>query len=306
MLFFSNLSALLKASLKAPLLSVFLFSLLTLSSQIVFASEDTSYPTIRWAYFEDGEPESWQENGIPRGMQVEITDYIFEQLGINVTYEFYPWARAQQMVRTGEVDGMVATPVSSRFEYAVFGKEAVQVFYWNVLIKKGNTAIEQAAENFRRLEDLKGYQLVDFFGNGWQSHFMKIEDGYYIQQVEKLSQIPLMLTTGRCDLILNSSNWIYWWAQKQGVKDQIQELTVRLPNTRFHLVFMVSRNSPWNDRGLIRAMDEELRKMKASGEWHRILRNYLHPHGFGRPFESDLTTDHYYVDYDSYPVFGTQ
>ena len=160
------------------------------------------------------------------------------------------------------------------------------------------------AKKFTKLEDLKPYKLADFLGNGWQSAYMKQEDGYQISgQVTSMSRVPLMLTTGHADLIINSENWIDWWADKQGISSEIEKVDVVLPNTRFHFVAMVSRKSTWAEKGIIRAFDEELKKMKQSGEWLKILQKYKDPYGAGKQFKTQIDDTKYLVDYTNYPKY---
>lgn len=252
----------------------------------------------------DAEPINWLEKGEAKGLEVEIVERCLNNLGIEVKHEFHPWARAQKLVEDGLVDGMMTTPNDTRFEYSIFGKEISLVNYWNIFVKSTNKELIEEAQKITELEELKNYTLTDFIGNGWSATFMKEEDGYNIQRVARLEQLPLMITNDRVQMMINSSNWINWWSKKQGVRDKLTEIDCEdIYFTRFHFVFMLSRKSPWVDKGLIRAMDIELQKMKESGEWHEILRKYEDPHGFGKPFTTELNTAHYYIDYDNYPIY---
>ena len=271
--------------------------------QRAFAAER---PVITWVYMADAEPMNWQENGVAKGIEVEIVQQICDNLGITVKHEFYPWLRAQEMVKSGDADGMMTTPTLTRFEYAVFGKEMTVPEYWNLFIKKGNANIAEQIPALKSVEDLKRFRLLDFLGNGWTEAYMK--EGYTINRVPRIEQIPAMLAAGREDLSIMSSTWINWWAEKKGISDQIEEHEIDWPMTRFHFVLMLSRKSPWVEQGLIRAMDEELKKMKASGQWQDILRKYKNAHGSGKPFQSHLddaylTEKGFYADYDTYPIY---
>ncbi|MCP4345760.1 MAG: transporter substrate-binding domain-containing protein [Desulfobacterales bacterium] len=264
--------------------------------------------TVTWVYMDKAEPHNWNENGVAKGIQVEIAESVLGQLGIQVIHKFYPWERAQRMVEKGKADAMMTTPTSARFKYAVFGKENVLPNYWNLFIRKGNTRMEKAVAGMTKLEDLKGYRILDFIGNGWTAAFMKKPGGYTVYEVATMGQIPLMLANGREDLAINSSTLIHWWSEKQGVQDRIQEFETDWPWTRFHYVFMLSRKSPWAEKGLIRAMDEELKKMKNTRVWHNILSKYTNPHGSGKSFTSFLDQEYeknggFYTDYDSYPIY---
>ncbi|MFC1523838.1 hypothetical protein ACFL6N_03515 [Thermodesulfobacteriota bacterium] len=47
--------------------------------------------TLTMAYMADAEPINWQENGIARGIEPEIVQYVCDRLGIKVLHEFYPY-----------------------------------------------------------------------------------------------------------------------------------------------------------------------------------------------------------------------
>lgn len=168
--------------------------------QMAFAAER---PVIKWVYMADAAPINWQENGVAKGIEVEIVQQICDNLGITVIHKFYPWLRAQEMVKSGDADGMMTTPTPTRFEYAVFGKELAVPEYWNLFIKKGNTNIAEQIPLLKSIEDLKRFRLLDFLGNGWSEAYMK--EGYTISKVPRIEQIPVMLAAGREDLSIMSS-----------------------------------------------------------------------------------------------------
>lgn len=259
-----------------------------------------------WAYMAKAEPESWEENGVAKGIQPEIISYLCDKLGIKVIHTFYPWARAQNMVREGRADAMLTTPTAARFKYCVFGKEMGKPSYWNIFYQKSKNDIAERVKGLTSLNDLKPFSLLDFRGNGWTAAFMK--DGFDIHYVPRVEQIPVMLAKGRHDLSVNSTTMINYWAKKNNISDKIEMHRIQWPWTRFHYVFMVSRKSPWVEKGLVRALDEELKKMKQNGEWEKILKKYQNPYGFGEPFTSSLDGAYliksgFYEDYDKYPIY---
>ena len=55
------------------------------------------------------------------GLQPEIAEQVTARLGLKAEHGFYPWARANDMIRTGEADVFITTPTPARFAFAVFG-----------------------------------------------------------------------------------------------------------------------------------------------------------------------------------------
>lgn len=200
----------------------------------------------------------------------------------------------------------MTTPTPKRFTYALFGQEATVLRSWNLFARKGNTKTQEAIKTFKGLPDLKKHLCIDFLGNGWTAAFMK--DGYNIQFVPRLEQIPEMLAHGRGDIAIQSTQMMNWWNEKKDLSDQIEMHEVDWHFTRFHFVSMVSRKSPWSKKGLVRAIDIAIRKMKAEGVWHQILDKYKNPHHLGKPFKSHLDEAYakkhgFYKDYDNYPIY---
>ncbi len=144
--------------LKSP--GILIFALVVISGTPVLAVAEPQ--TVIWAYMADAEPINWEENGIAKGVEVEIVSHVLGNLGINVIHKFYPWKRAQVNVEYGKVDAMMTTPTAARFKYAIFGKENVLPNYWNLFIKKGNIRMAKAVRSMTKLDDLKPFRLVDF------------------------------------------------------------------------------------------------------------------------------------------------
>lgn len=279
--------------------------LITIITSIIFCkvSIASEIPELTVVFAEGLEPLCWEENGIAKGEQPEIAQYVIKKLGIKAKYLFLPWVRAQKMVEQGEADLMMTTPNRDRFKYALFGKEMTTPNYWNIFIYKNNISMIRKARKFKKLEDLKPYTVLDFFGNGWTEVYMKRGDGYKIVPAPRMENLVKMLIYGRADLTITSSTSMNWFLHKLKMTEIVEEIDLITPETRFHMTFQLSRKSEWVKKGLIRALDRELRKMKDSGEWIKILRKYKDPYCTGRPFKSMLNTEDFYKDYEKYPVY---
>lgn len=285
---------------------ILLFFIFIIIPAIGFSEEKKAIeeqPVLKLVFMAGLEPLCWEENGQPMGEQPEIAQYIISKLGIKAKYLFLPWARAQKMVEDGEADLMMTTPTKTRFAYAIFGKEMTTPNYWNIFVSKKKPDIIEKAKKFEKLEDLKSYSILDFLGNGWTGLYLKEADGYKIDVAPTMEQVIRKLDYGRADLTINSSTSVNWFLSKLNIIDKVEEIDIVAPGTRFHMTFQVSRKSPWVQKGLVKALDNELIKMKDSGEWLKILKKYKDPYATGRPFKSLIVTDDFYKDYESYPIY---
>lgn len=255
---------------------------------------------VRFVYMQDMQPACWSENDQPMGLQPEIAEQVAARLGLKADHGFYPWARANEMIRTGEADVMITTPTQARFAFAAFGKGKVMIHKWSMFTHKDNVDLIAKAKQFTRLEELKPYLLLDYLSNGWTTRNLQGE--YRIHQVTSLEQVLRMLALKRGDLTIENPANIRWWAAKAGIDKELVEIPTQLPNTQFHFVFMVSRKSPWLQKGLVKGLDTALGEMKKSGEWARVTKKYGFPLETAS-FRSQLQTDQFYGEYQYYPAF---
>lgn len=258
-------------------------------------------PTVRAVYMNDAYPVAWEENGKGRGIEPEIVDYCLARLGVRAEHRFVPWGRAQEEIRAGEADLIITTPTDERFTYAVFGKEKVVIQDWSLFTHKDNKEFIDKARRFTRLEDLKPYEFVDYLGNGWTARYLK--DGYKIHRVPRTQLIPGLLASKRGTFTFENAGTFMSWAEDAKVGDVMVEVKTNLPNTKFHYVFIVSRKSPWLAKGLVKGLDQELREMKKSGEWEKIVKKYRFPVE-SASFRSQIPTEQFYVEYEKYPEFN--
>lgn len=255
---------------------------------------------VRVVYMQEAPPISWEENGKPQGLEPAVAEYCLSRLGLKAQHGFYPWLRANEMIRNGEADLIITTPTQARFEYALFGKGKAVIQNWSLFIHQDNQELIAKAKKFTRLEELKPYTFVDYRGNGWTSAYLK--EGYKIHQVTRIEQLPEMIALKRGDFTIENPGVIKWWARQTGADKKIVEVKTNLPNTKFHYVFIVSRQSPWLAKGLLKGLDAALGEMKKSGEWARVMKQYGFPLET-RDFKSQIQTEQFYLDYDSYPEF---
>ncbi|MFZ6751854.1 substrate-binding periplasmic protein [Undibacterium sp. Dicai25W] len=292
------------SSLKKTLRGILFQSLLFVAGLVfgnpVVAAEQRPLTVV---FAEGLEPLCWEEGGKAMGEQPEIAEYVLAKLGIKAKFLFLPWARAQWMIKEGTADLMMTTPTKNRFDYAVFGKEMTTPNYWNVFVRKDDSELVKKTKNFTTLDDLKPYPILDFFGNGWTEAHLKESDGFKVHKAAKMQDIVRLMGMGQGSLTINSSTSMNWFLNKLHMTDVIEEIALETPETRFQMVFQVSRKSPWMQKGLVKSLDAELQKMKLNGEWLKVLKKYKDPYGTGAPFKAYAQAEEFYQDYDRYPIF---
>jgi len=92
----------------------YLISLLILHSQLVYAKEVIviSHPFPPWQF---------EENGVVKGINIDILEIVGEKLNINFKYKHQPWARAWMSVKRAEGDAIISSSrKKQREEYLSF------------------------------------------------------------------------------------------------------------------------------------------------------------------------------------------
>ena len=108
--------------------------LLTIIGLPLYAAEPGM---VRFVYMQDMQPACWPENGKPMGLQPEIAEQVTARLGLKAEHGFYPWARANEMIRNGEADVIITTPTQARFAFTAFGKGKVMI-QWSLFTHRDN------------------------------------------------------------------------------------------------------------------------------------------------------------------------
>jgi polar amino acid transport system substrate-binding protein len=104
-----------------------LLSMLAVCMACSLQSNALSTEKMVIVYFDDYRPFSWKDDkGQMQGILPDIlTEVIQKRMGISLEHRGYPWARSQDMVRSGEADAFCTVPTDERRQYANVSSEAV-------------------------------------------------------------------------------------------------------------------------------------------------------------------------------------
>ena len=207
------------------------------------------FPTLLWAteplrvvYYDRYYPRSWMENGKMRGILIDIIDEAaVRRLGIPVIHSGYPWKRAQIMVEQQKADAFVTLPTKERLAYTLASKVPVIEFSLRIITRNNHPRLE-AMKPITRLEELKGYKIVDYMGDGWAEKHLKEMD---VEWLPKIDSIFPFLVVGRADLAVASQRTLHVM-QKMGYDSRLIVLPNKLSSVSFHLC--IGTHSPYQKR----------------------------------------------------------
>lgn len=220
---------------------------------------------------ENKPPKIYSENGMAKGILVDITRYIEKQIGISLLIELYPWARAYQKAKNqqGGIIGLSKTEARIK----IFDYSDVMYHEELLLVVKKENAFE-----FDQMSDLKGKNIGavrgstygDIFENGKKSGLFSVsEDNNPVLRLRKL-------LANRIDVALigpgkSSVDWVIQQDQEL-VKRKSEFFIVTKPFTRDPNYLGIAKEL--NKKELIQRFNAALKKGYDSGKIQMIINGY--------------------------------
>lgn len=215
--------------------------------------------------YADYRPYSWTYEGKATGLEVDVVNALLrDRLHLVVEHAILPWERAQQYVKTGKADAMIATTNAEREGYAWRSNSAVSYWQMSAFARRDDTRFRQGLD---RIDALSGYELGSEMGNRWVGLHVPNAQIHY---VESITQLPPMLLAHRIDLIADDAMVVRNLIAATADAEQIVELP--LPGTRSPMYFMLSKQSGQAD--LLPKINAALDEMARDGTLLRIQQRY--------------------------------
>ena len=226
----------------------------------------TAAEPMHFVYYDSYRPRSWSENGVMRGMLVDIIDEaVGKRLGIQVSHSGYPWKRAQLKVKNGTADAFVTMPTDERRSYTIIGDEPVIEFGLRIITRKDHPKMQEL-QSITSVTQLDQYTVADYLGNAWAKRNLKDVNVKWLPMIEKI--FPFLVEK-RADLVVASKRTIYEM-NREGYDSKLTVLPNTLSSVSFHIC--VGKNSPYKDH--IKDFDRVIREMHSDGTIDRIEKSY--------------------------------
>jgi polar amino acid transport system substrate-binding protein len=133
-----------------------------------------------------------EKTGEAHGLLVDELRLMAESAGLALDFVDRPWARGQQMVRSGALDGFCTIPTAERRNYVLFAPTPLLVEDNVVVARAGDPRLEQA----RSLDDIKGLKFAEPLGTGSARSFLREDQ---IVWSADIANILAMIDAGRVD-----------------------------------------------------------------------------------------------------------
>ncbi len=238
------------------------------------AAEDRAITIVYGANYP---PFAWGDERNAQGIQRDFVQRVLgDRLGYRVVHEMYPWRRAQRMVQDGERDGFFTVPTPER---ATFTVASALPFYETQFVMhtardNPKLALLRQVRSLQDLEALPELRHIHMQGSGWHEEALKRMKR--VERVTDAAKVPRMLTEGRVDVYIEQAELLLPQARDVGVADRIVSLRDQ-PLRRMGWHLFIGKQS--RHVGKMARIDEELARLKASGELERIRQEVFRLHG---------------------------
>lgn len=122
---------------------------------------------IKFAVTKDSEPFSYVEDNKIKGIAIDIFDEVFNYYYHNkykIIIDYFPWIRAQYLVKKGDYDALFTIRTTEREEYANFSKNYIIKNNISMFYNKNNKNIRKII-SAKSLNDIKELFFLDYLGD---------------------------------------------------------------------------------------------------------------------------------------------
>lgn len=239
--------------------------LFTIVISIATYAEKITFVTGEWEPYSSEKMQNY-------GIYGELISAICKESGIEYEIKFYPWARAEKMVETG--DAFAAFPYAlteerkSRFDFSDIMTYGNNVYLYHAK----NTKISEEVKKFTKITDFKKYVFGCANGTFYEEYFEKI--GMKLEKTNGLDLSIKKLQAKRIDFIVDEKMSLVYLIQKLFLEDaaNFKFLDIsygeKMPNG-----LIVARKYP-NSKDLLVKFNSGLKKIKQNGIYYKIEKKY--------------------------------
>jgi len=224
-------------------------------------------------------PFEFEQDGIVKGIDIDIIDKIFKDLNIKYKVDILPWARAWKMIEHGCADASLSTSrKSKRMPYVFYPKEDMWTSEYVFFCKKkfyNNkfNGYEFAQKNKLMIGIIRGNSYHDSF---WQA-FPNKKNGSLNEQLEEVKDVNLnflKLLNERIDLYIIDKTIGLYTIKEMGISNEITYYKNILFSKGYPIAF--SKKSKFsNINQLIKDFDKQIKIIKNNGTYDQIMDKWL-------------------------------
>lgn len=200
------------------------------------------------------------------GAIVDVVRTIMDRLGYTVNIQVLPWTRALQKVRTGKADAIfTAYRIVERESYLDYSNEILisQEMYF---FKKKGSAIQFDG----RIDSIKDARIGIVSTISYGQVFDAFRPLVELDKANQLSHNFEKLVRGRIDLLPSNLFVAEYTIRKMRIEDQVERLPKMVESIPSYIAFSRQKDL----HRLRQQFDDELRKLKRTGEYSELMRQH--------------------------------
>lgn len=213
-------------------------------------------------------PFSYEEDGQQKGLAVDLVREAFARMRQPLRIEFVPFARAIEMVKSGEADGIFPFALSEdRKVFALFSSEKLLVDPGSLFVRADSTITFDG--DYAKLSP---YTIGMQRGTNHGPAFMQALSTYNIKTdpAENQERNITKLVAGRFDIAVGPRLVVLYAARQAGKAGEIKLLYSGVSEGFAYLGVSRLRNR----EALLQQFDQTLRRMRQDGSYEKIVRAY--------------------------------
>ncbi len=209
-------------------------------------------------------PYLMEENGEPSGVDYEVMEAVFDRMGVDMEFEFYPWNRCMEMLKSGSADGILAVGYNEeRAEFLYYPEEPVSVSANILLYDKFK------GSNAQSLEDLSGKTVGVTPGYSYDDDFDAAEN-FKRDETQSFTSNIRKLLAGRIDYFIVDEAVGLYKTSEMGVAGRVNVADLRYPGGGNFVAFSQAAT----EESLASRFGAELEAFKETPKYEDILMKY--------------------------------
>jgi ABC-type amino acid transport substrate-binding protein len=233
------------------------------------------------------EPYMYEEDGVYKGLSVEILDKVMTKLDISYKFEIMPWSRALKMVQFGEADGtLTAAYADDRADFILYTPDQIEYAKEGGILPE-STLVESKSALFVKKEnvdlfvfDSEEQIILDQYKIGLNQNYAYSELDPNDPRLNKEAYVDEQdafqaLMDGDIDVYLAEKLVSIAILKKMGLEDEVTYIDKTGGETGNALYILFGKNSNYpNIQQIARDSDRVIAEMKENGEYDEIYERY--------------------------------
>jgi len=223
---------------------------------------------LRFVTFEVA-PYEYTENGVIKGVNVDLTKEVFKRMQQPITIEMVPFSRGLEMVKYGEVDGMIGVYKTPEREiYAEYSQAPTILGVVSLIVQK--SAAISFDGDFSKMSNYSfGFVRKFSYGKLFDN---AVKDGLITKIDNADSQVTNIkkLLGGRFEVLVSDRDSAMYHLKKMNKLNLVKTLRPSIQESPIHVIFSKKRGLDT----IITKFNLELAKLKNNVSYRKIVESY--------------------------------